>query len=371
MNIIFKLILLCLFDPSGAERLRENSNVLVPNNDVNLHAKLKTMLIGIDVDPEDFSKNEIASLSELSNSNIEKLRHKRVDSIRDSNVVFEYKNKNIEENQIDYETEVPEEVSSFALSDNESLDKASDSHGTSSSNLTTSEITTVKASYTTTVKTSHNTTTTAWPYNTTTTYKPFNFTSSSRSSAPWSTSSPNGAVTSTPFNNTIPTPAETSTITYKTTSVTNPVTPSNAPKNATSFSANETTIWDKTTTPLKVVSPTTPTLITEAPVSTTSEPIYDDLKSDECLLGKPERNLKWVNNEGSLNLENIIVEFGHVKHIDLSMKFRSSSMLDIYVNVTNCSIIAVSLMNTHSHVILAISEQNLINSCFISYQGLQ
>lgn len=87
-----------------AMRSRDNFNVLVPNNDVNFHAKIKTLLNSDDAaDPEDFTDNDIANLSQLRNSKIEKVLHKNTEEL---NKVHDDKNKNIEENEIDKDPQI-------------------------------------------------------------------------------------------------------------------------------------------------------------------------------------------------------------------------------------------------------------------------
>lgn len=71
MKIIFIIVLVTL--TVNASRMRENLNVLVPNNDVNVHAKLKTLLADDDVDPSEFNGvNEIIKFDRLLSPIVEK-----------------------------------------------------------------------------------------------------------------------------------------------------------------------------------------------------------------------------------------------------------------------------------------------------------
>ena len=266
MSIIFKLTLVvCLFDPSLAMRLRENSNVLVPNNDVNIHAKVKTLLSDDKSDSKDLSENEIEMLSEVKNPKNEKLRHKIIES---ANKVFDDKNKNVEENQIDRDqTEVIE--SYMNVSDSSTQPLLSPTVNVTSSTAGS----------------------TALPVNATTSVGiPF-----TTEPLTWTSTTPDSNLTS-PVRSETPTAFET------------------------------TLIFKDNTTTSSFVKPTIPVSTTELPPTlstmTTDEPTYDDLKHDECLLGKPERNLKWVTADGCLNDNNIKLEFGFVKISDLSRKFR-------------------------------------------------
>lgn len=77
----------------------ENQNVLVPNNDVNFNAKLKTLINGdSDGDYEDFVENNISE--QISSPKIVKLFSK---NLLKTNKVNDDVNKNIDENKIDLE----------------------------------------------------------------------------------------------------------------------------------------------------------------------------------------------------------------------------------------------------------------------------
>jgi len=88
----------CLLGLAMAMRSRENSNVLVPSNDVNFYAKVKKLMNDNEADPEDFSDNEIANLGELYNPKVEKVLHL---NLRNDNQVNDDQNKNNEENRIE------------------------------------------------------------------------------------------------------------------------------------------------------------------------------------------------------------------------------------------------------------------------------
>lgn len=130
MNIVFVLTLVaCLHDLSIATHLRENSNVLVPDNDVNLHDKIKNLL---KIDSEDFNEHEVSYLKQLKISENEKLHKENEESV---NFVNDAKNKNNEDNQIDRDVSIFEKIGSddsdlfgfnFTISENETATKVSE-----------------------------------------------------------------------------------------------------------------------------------------------------------------------------------------------------------------------------------------------------
>lgn len=339
MNIIFILTLVvCLLDLSVAARLRDNLNVLVPNNDVNLHAKIKTLLNGDEVDPEDFSDNEIESLSEMKNPKIEKL-HKK--NIQNANKIFDDVNKNIEENLIDREDVVPS-VEVAEISDD------------LNSTLPSTEMQPTSPGLTTHLPTTTNMTT-SYP----TTYQPTEL--STTSTLPGSSSiSPNSTnTTSTSFIGTsttnLPTTTNTSTL-YPATS--NPTYPDNSTtltastfvttdNNVTESTSDSSPYWESTTSFSEVTTnssmPSTEVSsnTTDSPSNSTEEnltslPIIDDnFRTDECLLGKADRYLPWLNEMGGLNIEYITNKYGSSAEMaDLSRKSNSSRNFDLFINST-------------------------------------
>lgn len=302
MNIIFKLTLVvCLLDLTVAVRLRENLNVLVPNNDVNFNEKIKTLLSsGDEIDNDDFSDNEIENLREIENSKVDKLR-KQNQQI--SNRVYDDKNRNIEENQIERESLIDMEA-----------------------NFTTP--------FTPSLPNNETTFTTSLPINETISFPPsppingttptyLNYTTLPESSEPsFNLTAPVNATTPT-FNTTESLSNETyhpSTIPVTSNYSATTLTESTQPSNITSWTTdpynstiNETTEFNSTeinTTEIPMTVPTSPT-------STTEEPIFDDLQSDECLLGKAERHMKWVGIDGRLAFD--VIETS--KGLDLSNFF--------------------------------------------------
>lgn len=260
MNVIFNLTLVvCLLDLTVAVRLRENLNVLVPNNDVNLQEKIKTLLSGDEIDAEDFSDNEIESLSEMDHSKVDKLR-KQNQQI--ANRVFDDKNRNIEENQLERD----DSYTASNVSESSTLySTTSEYFETTFNNSTVTETSTVPA-----------------------------LNNSSETTAE--------AILNETY---IPT-----TLIYQSSIVetTSEVSKSNSTETASTSVFNSTI---NATPEIISAAPTSfdaPTTVEITTTSTTEEPIYDDLQSDECLLGKAERHLKWVDVEGRLQVADLAAD---------------------------------------------------------------
>lgn len=78
-NIIKVVIVVYLLVFSKASQIRENSNVLIPNNDVNIHAKIKEILTNNDADLKAFSDYEMENSNNFNPSKVEKwILHKSV-----------------------------------------------------------------------------------------------------------------------------------------------------------------------------------------------------------------------------------------------------------------------------------------------------
>lgn len=295
-------------DPSMTARLRENSNTLVPSNDVNLHEKIKTLYFGEEIDPEDFSDNDIESLSKANNVEIEKLRHKNLEKV--VTIVFDDKNKNIEENLVD------RDVDSFQAlppvppphsTEHESFDTPKPPKGppppSTIERYTSQE-------YESTTRQQNETT--SHPISSQAPNVNDTATSTLPSNTTWNTSTPNlnttTAADTTPSGN-FSTPASTAT---DTTPGDNSTTQASTPDG-------------NFTTPASTMSPddyecylhlekNNETEITETFEATDSHKTFD-----ECLLGSTEKNLKWVTLEGKLD-----VSFASraEKTLDLSRNFK-------------------------------------------------
>lgn len=150
---MFLLVLACLsgtYSPSSvsATRLRDNSNVLVPNNDVNLKARIKSAFNG-DVDPVDFQEIRIDKIKEeVKNPKIEKLIVDQLE--RSKNVEYE------ENEQMNVMLENDDEFYNYTSSTN------------SYENLTTSYYETTLFNFTFATPTEYNfTDNVTYPYNVT------------------------------------------------------------------------------------------------------------------------------------------------------------------------------------------------------------
>jgi hypothetical protein len=285
MNIIIlTLVVWCLFDPTEA-RSRENSNVLVPNNDVNFQAKIKNLLNDDEVDRDDFSENEIESFNAIKNPKIEKLFAKKMEK---ENKVFDDINKNNEENKIDRDVKVISNVPSSTDVIRNSTEVYEPS--VAFQNLSTSD--------------DDSTPSTFFPINDGRTETETKSTSSPIANITILSVVPidNGADWSTRNNrNVFTTPVYTEF--------------SQSVNNNSSSSPQMTTS----------TSITTDKSFSTATSMITSTPIYDDFQADECILGKAERNLLWVDNEGNILRNFITANHGFVKVADLSRQFSNMS----------------------------------------------
>jgi hypothetical protein len=256
MNIVFVLALgAYLHDLSASAWSNENVNVLVPDNDVNLHDKVKKLFTA-EAEPEDFTENEIARLDDLKISKIRKFRKKSVES---ANVV----NDN-EDNQIDRDVSISRESDEslafgFTPPDSETFDDGSDESAISQDKSD------------------------EW----TSTYEHEN----------------TSKQTETRGTSTTPEERTSNATTYLT-----PLTVS-VDSSTTSASISTTVHQTSTSTPTSSSS--------SAPESTTADPDYDDLQSDECLSGKSDGIRTWIDDGGHLNDTVISVIFG-AKSLDLT-----------------------------------------------------
>lgn len=297
MNIFVVLTLILCLPLRQAVRLRENLNVLVPNNDVNFHAQIKKLLNDDDVDPKDLNDNEIESLSALNSHKASKLLSKS------SNKVFDDKNKNIEENQIDRELSENSRLGSASL---ESTTKIYASSPTVPAYLSTPNFSIPEWASTT------NPRNFSTPWSTTSSNNTF---PSNTTTTEWATTSsinstePTWTPTLLPdYNATMPESTwPTSNHSFSTQSADNITTPvsqftSNEPANTTlhmTFPPSTTDNASTSSLPSSSETITHPSTPTEMASTTTSrDGIYDDLQSDECLLGKAD--LEWVDDQGKL-----------------------------------------------------------------------
>lgn len=340
MNIIFILTLVFTFDLSVASGLRENLNVLVPNNDVNLHAKIKTLLSGDEVDPEDFSDSEKESLAQMKDPDIEKLRHK------------EMKAKLIEKEE---NNELEQEMSLSGLKktisgliDNSHLITPPNFSETVLLKLVTSNYTEdLTTPYQTTPQqtssnptSSNNTWTSTMASNTTTNRWTTNSTTPSYTTSNY-TSTTNWTDITIPGNTTL-------TVSTNTTQRTTEESTQNFTMSTGFF--NETTMFETTDNQTEATSPQTISTLPDDP-NTPEYPIFSPVHASECLLGRAARYLSWLNGEGGLNVEYIIGEFGTVNHTDLSRRFYDMHDYEEFVNnsvmANNTS---VSCLNHHQRL---------------------
>lgn len=321
MNIIVLTLVVCLLDPTAAVRLRENLNVLVPSNDVNLHAKIKKLLNGVEVDSKDLSDNEIENLSEMRNPKIEKLIHKGRSV---ENKIFDDKNKNIEDNQIERDVVVlsPQEADSMDFSA-ESFQGNYERFSTVNSaatNVTSSVMPTTLSLIN--ISSTVNDTTPA---------------STSTMSATWTEAN---ATTTTNFTYSPSTPFMTSPSTIDLNGYFTPTIAPTTPN--TTFAPITPTITETTPNTTISVPPSFPSTETTSPTVPTDPPpnlsteigdlIYDDTQADECLFGKSDRDLKWVGVDGRFIENQIHLELGFVRKADLSRFFNSTK---VYANLSS------------------------------------
>lgn len=299
MNIVIVTVgLMFLFGSVNAVHERENSNVLVPNNDVNFQAKIKKLLSDDEVDPEDFSDNEIESLKTVKNKKIEKLLTRTLEK---ENKVNDEKNKNKQENEIDHEVRVGLVDADKDLNDEKNSLRPPKRAG---DQLTS---TTVPSVWTT--RTFPIETTQTIPMVTTRSNENFARTSS------WiMPTTPNDTSVGSTTNGTFPiTLFPTSSEAWTTTNIissTFPITPNTSTTVIVPSTPNSTTSGsNNVTTPIESTSVTSttlgsfpdPTFLTTPYPSTTPFPVSEDPLADECVQGKPARNLVWVDSQGRIN----------------------------------------------------------------------
>lgn len=328
MNItwIFTLVVLCLFDLTVAMRSRENPNVLVREN---LQEKIKSLLNGDGVELEDFDDNDIESLREMENLKIEKLK-----KMRNDGKVFDDKNRNIELNQIEHELPLLDLIGN----ENDTETKWPSTFPTNNNETTNTSFN--ETEWPSTLPTNYNDTTSP-RFNETdlTTSSPFHFVTESNAT--------------TPINSNHTTPVDSPTVFATTPSNATTIesfpetTPSNnASTNATtvtepswvSTDVGNTTLSSSSTAFENSTHPTDPAETSSS--TTTEETIFDDLQSDECLLGKAERHLKWVDVEGKINFELLQNSgFENAVAADLSKKFIGYQEYEAFekYNLTNAS----------------------------------
>lgn len=343
MNIIFSLTLVvCLFDLSVAARLRENLNVLVPNNDVNLHAKIKTLLSGDEVDPEDFSDSEIESLSEMKDPDIQKLRHKEM-----RNEVLSVSKDTISGLQDNSNLAIPPEfnLSSSTLNRTEDPTPSTPDYSSVPTLPSTSYTTPpVKPSFDYTNMTTFPTTPSpTTPFYTSRMYTPDMST----------TNSTTLSATSTDTN-----------VTFW------------SSENQTQTTNNWSRNWssENQTQPTMTSSIYGSTTTDNAISSSTAEyPDPSELQSDECLLGTADRYLPWLNKGGGLIISYINSQFGDVNYTDLSWNFNSMQDYEDYVQNSTFRAInfSVSFILSHSWFrlrcldIILLEHKHMIYDCVI------
>lgn len=299
MNIIaLTIVVLCLFGQAFAVHTRENSNVLVPNNDVNFQAKIKKLLSDEEVDREDFSDNEIESLNSIKNVKIEKMIAKNLEK---GNKIFDENSQKSEENQIDR---------SESKNDKHRPDQLKNSvtppqgYETSTHDLNYSSLSEPIVNFTPTIN-----------GNTTESLITTNF---------WTTPNSSFIPTTHSFY-TSNSPTRNSSFTSELS--TTPITRSPTAPNTSSESSTNSTEFPSTPESETVTS----TVTIFPPPSTTYQPIYDDLQPDECILGNAERHLLWVDVDGNLSLSYINENYGFVRVSDLTKVFKSMSDYDDFV----------------------------------------
>lgn len=371
MNIIIACTLLavCLLDPTRAERLRENSNVLVPSNDVNLHDKIKKLLNGDEVDPEDFSENEIQSLSEMKIPKIEKLRNNR--NLPAGNKVFDDKNKNIEENQIDHDSD---ELLT-TLSDVMSLDSNFSSYDVQRS---------LSYQY-------------SWPHDNTSTPTPSTTPNSNISQPTFphtnhseTTSGMQSATTSgmesatTSLETATQTVNETTTLKYSsfpvsTIATTDEATPNYPTSTAEKFNTNSSTssttssapnvTFTTTTSSSNTMTPSMSTSPTEIYHSTTTESYPGPYRDEICLLEKAENFLKWLDENGSLNCD-YIKNNCNIHEKDCCPVSSYFSIHSHSISLSSLNFACLLLINLISQFIRKVTFQESVNqTCYlISYR---
>lgn len=337
MNIIFSLALVvCLFDLSVASRLRENFNVLVPNNDVNLHAKIKTLLSD-ELDPEDFSDSEIERLNEIRDPDAVKLQQK---SMKNDELDDDENNSNSLDNQLDHEVMVPSlkaaisDLVDSSKSNRISHSQQKDSHAHPMQNnprkprqdfMTTTPALPTHPS-------AHNTTREELTTPVNRTSESTSFTSTNASTTSWSTELTSSNMTST-------TDWSTGNVTITTTTTPWP--------NQNTTTTNVTSTHPPTST--RNYTETTPqfppTQVPEVTSSTTELPFFSEILADECLLGTAEKYLPWLNKDGALEVSYIRSEFGYPNYTDLSRAFSSPSGYNDYVFSDTFRPILVSVFN--------------------------
>lgn len=342
MNIIFVLALvvwLQKIDPSVSVRLRENSNTLVPSNDVNLHDKIKTLLNGEEIDPEDFSDNEIESLSKAHNVEIEKLRHKNLEKV--VTMVFDDKNKNIEDNLVDRDVESFQPLPPPRPGDHGPLNPPKPPTGPPPTGLpfpSTSAQESVHESTTPNSTISHWTTSggehtsaVITPTVNGTVTTPSNATTVDESTTPiWTLSTRDSTASGGEYTPTVPTNSSNETTTSGSYARTTPLPATLITTDATTPQFPSTTSSESVTTPASTESPVDdecylhPENKNETQFAETFGDSYQSIDSsktlDECLLRSTEKNLRWVTVDGKLNVT--FASRGE-KTLDLSRKFRS------------------------------------------------
>lgn len=296
MNIIVACTLLvCLLEPSSAVRLRENSNVLVPSNDENLHVKVKKLLNGDEVDPEDFSDNEIQRLSEIKFPKVEMLRNHR--NSQTANKVFDDKNKNNEANQIDHDSDellstFSDDVISLDSSNNEIVPNSVVPTGwttpyfnETTSSSTDSPTNSSSPSYVSPTADQTTTNSSISSFHPSSSWSPtdHNFTTA-EVTRPWSTTGTNA---STPY----------------------PTIPFSTPSSTTTEAATTTAPVNETTPAVNITIPTTYEATSTSPSIIESSTVHnkpETLFKEDCLLRKTENYLEWLKSDGTLNVDFII-----------------------------------------------------------------
>jgi hypothetical protein len=285
-NTLFILLITCLC-PQQAMRMRENSNVLVPSNNVNMQVKIKKLLVDDDFDISELSDNEIAKIDKLDSSKLDKILHKNVPPIHSID-------RHSNENHI--------EDSLRPSNGNEVSNGSTFLEGSTTEAIKKLKMANTNASTEEPPFTENNTIPITFP-----TYPPFNNTSFAQTT----TSNVNNSSTMAGITTTNSFPfVYTTTTNYTNTSTTpTPFTPPNT-QSTTQFTT--TTKIFATEIPYNESSTFYPDTTTTTKISSTSteRPLESELSiKEECLPGRVQDYLKWVDDKGRLQEQYIRTNF--------------------------------------------------------------
>lgn len=307
------LVLCCHFDsfnsPSslssltvGAVRLRENSNVLVPNNDVNVKAKIKQALNG-DVDVYELKSVGINKIIEsVKNPKSEKLI---VDQLEKSA-------RNGNDNQ---------QPVMAASAMNFTTENSTLSHTTPTTvGFNENNVTTTPENFTTTPQWIMTT----QPTKIESTTMSFNFTSN----LPTTWTTPRIDINATTKSN-----ETSSTLTYY-----------------------ESTISNETTTDITSTAPES--------TSTTHIPQTNSILTNECVLSdQSDIKPKWIDTDGKLNEDAIKAEDGSVEILDFSRNFQTQLDYDKFIRTfVQINTLMVSMILFTSVIVLEVGDTREISN---------